>query len=163
VSDPADPADPLAELVHELLRHTRLVHMMKSWMSGTVPPGLDGAAFGVLMALFKCGARRQGEIAEVSLLDPSTVSRYVAQLVRAGLVSRRADPADGRAVQLVLTPAGAALAEQVATRRRAMLGDLIADWSPADAGTLVGLLRRLNDDIEARRDGVDSAVRSVTG
>ena len=149
-------ADPLEELVHELARHGRLLHLLKQRMGAFLPAGLDGAAVGVLMALVRCGARRQGEIAEVTYLDPSTVSRYVAQLVRAGLASRRADPADGRAVQLVATPAGVALAEEVATRRQALIGRMIDDWSPDDARTLLVLLRRLNDDMESRRDGADA-------
>src|SRR5690606_5809955 len=102
--------------------------------------------------------RRQGELADVTFLDPSTVSRYVAQLVRAGLVTRQADPLDGRAVQLVATPSGLPLAREAAARRQAYVGEVLADWSPDDAQALVVLLRRLNDDIESHRDG-NAAVR----
>jgi len=156
-------ADPLEELAHELGRHGRLLHMLKSRVAALVPAGLDGAAVSVLVTLVRCGPRRQGEIAEATLLDPSTVSRYVAQLVRAGLTSRRPDPADGRAVQLVATPAGTALAEEVVARRQTMLGEMIADWSPDDARTLLVLLRRLNDDMESRRDDTDVARPAATG
>jgi DNA-binding MarR family transcriptional regulator len=138
-----------------------MLHMLKNRMAALVPAGLDGAALGVLSALTRCGPRRQGELAEATFLDPSTVSRYVAQLVRAGLVSRRPDPADGRAVQLVATPRGAALADEAVSRRQSMLGEMIADWSPEDAGTLLRLLRRLNDDMEARRDGAEHVGRAT--
>jgi DNA-binding MarR family transcriptional regulator len=136
-----------------------MLHMMKHRMAALVPAGLDGAALGVLAALTRCGPRRQGELAEATFLDPSTVSRYVAQLVRAELVSRRPDPADGRAVQLVATQQGAALAEEAAARRQSMLGGMIADWSAEDARMLLRLLRRLNDDMEARRDVAEPAGR----
>jgi DNA-binding MarR family transcriptional regulator len=149
-------------LLNELVRHSRLLHQLKGQMTTIGPPGLDAAAFGVLMTLVKQGPRRQGELAGACILDPSTVSRYVAQLVRTGLVSRRPDPADGRAVQLVATDEGVAVAEEAVTRRRGFIGQMIADWSPEDATTLVRLLRRLNDGMECRhRDVVEHAGRPV--
>jgi DNA-binding MarR family transcriptional regulator len=159
----AEADENCGDLLHELSRHSRLLHLLKSRMTTRLPTGLEGAAFGILMALVKCGPRRQGELAEFSLLDPSTVSRYVAQLVRAGLVSRRPDPADGRAVQLLATDEGEVLAKEAAARRQAMLGEILADWSPEDARTLVRLLRRLNDGIEVQREGAEPPWRSEGG
>ena len=140
------------ELAQELGRHARLLHMMKARMAGWAPVGLDGAAFGLLMALVKCGPARQGELAEHSMLDPSTVSRYVGQLVKAGLVSRRPDPGDGRAVQLVATDQGLAIGAQAMTRREEFITDLLANWTDQDASDLVRLLRRLNDEMGRRRE-----------
>jgi DNA-binding MarR family transcriptional regulator len=140
------------ELGQELGRHARLLHMLKSRMAAWAPAGLDGAAFGLLMALVKCGPSRQGELAERSLLDPSTVSRYVGQLVKAGLVNRRPDPADGRAVQLVATEQGLAVGAEASARREQLMAELLATWSEDDARMLVILLRRLNDAMEVRRD-----------
>jgi DNA-binding MarR family transcriptional regulator len=145
--------DPLTaeELAQELGRHARLLHMLRSQMTSSAPSGMDGAAFGVLMGLVKCGPSRQGELAERSMLDPSTVSRYVAQLVKTGLIDRRPDPADGRAVQLVASEQGQALAAQAMARRRLLIGDMLESWSDEDARQLVRLLRRLNDEMDARR------------
>ena len=56
-----------------------------------------------------------------------------------------------------------ALAEEVVARRQTMLGEMIADWSPDDARTLLVLLRRLNDDMESRRDDTDVARPAATG
>jgi DNA-binding MarR family transcriptional regulator len=49
---------------------------------------------------------RSSDLAARAGLDPSTVSRAVAGLVTQGLVTREADPHDGRATLLVVTPAG---------------------------------------------------------
>jgi len=155
-------ADNCGELAHELARHGRLLHVLKTQLSAPLPSGLDGAAFAVLMALAKGGPRRQGELAEATLLDPSTVSRYAAQLVRAGLVERRPDPADGRAVHLVATAQGTAFATEAVERRQSLIADLIKDWSQQDADTLVRLLRRLNDGMECRRDGAEPVGRTGT-
>jgi len=96
------------------------------------------------------------------MLDPSTVSRYVGQLVKAGLVERRADPADGRAVQLAAGRDGEALAAEALSRREQLIGDLIADWSADDAQALVTLLGRLNDHMEAQRDAPVRAPTATT-
>jgi DNA-binding MarR family transcriptional regulator len=148
------------ELVSELVRHSRLLQLLKAHATGWAPAGLDGAAFGILITVVKCGPRRQGELADTALLDPSTVSRYVAQLVRAGLVTRQPDPVDGRAVHLVATAEGVALAQEALRRRRAMIESMLEGWSPDDAATLVRLLRRLNDEMESRRESFDAPARA---
>lgn len=48
------------------------------------------------------------ELSERTLVPHSTLSRQVAAMERAGLVSRMPDAEDGRAVQVVLTPRGRA-------------------------------------------------------
>ncbi|MDQ1288403.1 MAG: hypothetical protein QG622_1968 [Actinomycetota bacterium] len=142
------------ELSHELSRHARLLHLAKTRMHIETPTGLDAATFGLLMSLVKNGPVRQGELAGNCLLDPSTVSRYVGQLVRAGLVTRRPDPADGRAVQLVLTDEGRGVGARVQARREELIAQLLAGWSLDDAHTFVRLMRRLNDEMETLRDTI---------
>jgi DNA-binding MarR family transcriptional regulator len=138
-------------LSHELIRYTRLHHVLKSRLGSAFPDGLDHAAMGVLMTLIKRGALRQGELAELALLDPSTVSRHVGQLVRAGLVERRPDPADGRAVQLVATRSGHALGDDLAQRRRSLFHATLSSRDQDEVRRLAGLLGRLNDDLESQR------------
>jgi DNA-binding MarR family transcriptional regulator len=145
-----DPA-LAAALNQELSRHARILHSIKSGMAALVPEGLDAAAFGLLLTLVGCGPRRQGELAELCLLDPSTVSRHVAQLARAGYVQRRPDPQDGRAVQLVATDDGDRIAQEIGTRRHAVISEALRGWPPDDVQQLVALLRRLNDDLDAVR------------
>ena len=150
---PAPGLDPAlaSALTQELSRHARLLHAMKATMASLVPEGLDPAAFQLLLTLVRCGPRRQGELAEMSMLDPSTVSRYVGQLARAGYVERRPDPKDGRAVQLAASDAGASVAREIGNRRQETIVSALASWDPADIATLVTLLARLNDDLDAHR------------
>lgn len=141
----------VSSLAHEMIRHVRLLHVVKSGLAATTPQGLEGAEIALLMHLVKGGPRRQGELAEIALLDPSTVSRYVGQLARRGLVERRADPADGRAVQLVATERGHSTAHAMIDRRNAALRQVLAGWSERDLHTLITLFTRLNDDLDAGR------------
>jgi DNA-binding MarR family transcriptional regulator len=138
-------------LGYELVRHARLLNVLRSQLSSVAPVGLDYAAFALLMTLNKCGAKRQGELADLALLDPSTVSRHIGQLVRAGLVERRADPDDGRAVQLLATAAGVQVGRELLERRQHVIREVTSEWDDESKRTLFLLLRRLNDDLEAHR------------
>jgi DNA-binding MarR family transcriptional regulator len=64
-------------------------------------------------------------------LDPSTLSRTVDSLVKAGLVERSEDPSDRRSLRLVLTPAGEAKVryiDETCNRTYAhLLGELSAE------------------------------------
>lgn len=157
-----DPAltDPVTVLAHELVRYSRMLHVVKtSLQTGT--HGLEGAEIPLLMQLVRCGPRRQGELADVALLDASTVSRYVGQLARRGLVERRPDPADGRAVQLVATERGHETATAMIARRNELLRQVLAHWSDDDLHALTGLLARFNDDFEAARAGLTGTTAST--
>jgi DNA-binding MarR family transcriptional regulator len=56
---------------------------------------------------------RTGQIAVSERVSQSSITTTVDRLERLGLVERRPDPTDGRAITVCLTPAGAdALAEQ---------------------------------------------------
>jgi DNA-binding MarR family transcriptional regulator len=120
-------------------------------MAGLLPAGLDPAAAQLLAWLVKQGPSRQGELAECTFLDPSTVSRRISQLVQHGLVERRADEGDGRAVRLHPTERGRELFQAFWAKREQLVQATVEAWEPADIRTLTTLLRRLNDDIEARR------------
>ena len=155
------PDQPLmADLSHEITRHARLLHVLKSSMAGLVPEGLDAAAFGLLIVLVRGGPRRQGELAETCMLDPSTVSRHVGQLARAGYVERRPAPGDGRAVHLVATGEGEQVAHEIARVRLNLISQALADWTAEDLGRLVVLMRRLNDDLDAFRPQLPSITGS---
>jgi DNA-binding MarR family transcriptional regulator len=139
-------------VAHELGRQSRLLHIWKTRMAAWAPAGMDWAAFGLLMTLVKCGPCRQSELADVTMLDPSTVSRHVGQLVKHGMVARQPDPDDGRAVRLIATDAGEAMAKELLTRREEMFHGILGDWSEEDAAALLALMRRLNDGLEKGLD-----------
>jgi DNA-binding MarR family transcriptional regulator len=135
----------------ELFRQARILHMLKARLSAESAAGLDSGALGVLIHVVKSGGIRQRELAECAMLDPSTVSRHVALLVRVGHVERQPDPDDGRAVRLVATPTGVAMHEQLVSRRESLMREVLSHWSEQDLDDLTSRLRRLNDDIEACR------------
>lgn len=141
----------VARLTQELSRHARLLHLMKVQLADAVPPGMDWATLGVLAQLTRCGATRQADLAALSLLDPSTISRHIGHLVRQGLVERRPDPQDGRAVRLAVTDQGHTIVDHTVRRRTQAFQTVLAGWGVEDLHTLTALLTRFNDDLESFR------------
>jgi DNA-binding MarR family transcriptional regulator len=112
---------------------------------------LDFSLIPLLKALAHRGELRLTDLAGVLDLDASTVSRHVRTLEERGLVARTTDPDDGRATRLALTDEGRERLEAGASRRRALIAELLEDWSPEDRETLRRLLTRLADDVLEHR------------
>ena len=113
------------------------------------PMGLTHPQYLVMLALWEGEPLRVSELADRLSLEPATLSPLLKRLEAAGLVTRRRDPADERAVAVTLTPAGRRLrqdAERIPHAVMARLGIGLAE--------LEELRDRLTTVIEAaRRDG----------
>lgn len=101
-----------------------------------------------LLALLRSGPLRMSELAKRCSLDQSTVSRHVAHLERDDLACRSADPKDGRAFSVQLTAKGSKLLAKFDQVRRALLAEVLGDWTEKDIKTLASLLSRLVRDLE---------------
>ncbi|MFB9929745.1 MarR family winged helix-turn-helix transcriptional regulator [Amycolatopsis halotolerans] len=122
-----------ADLADQLLTLTRLVQRAEAAPA-------EAMCLPLLAMLADDGPFRAGEIAAVLGVNPSTVSRQVAGLVRSGLIERRADPEDGRASPLVVTAAGRGILDAERQRRAAQFGDALAGWSPDERARFADLL-----------------------
>jgi DNA-binding MarR family transcriptional regulator len=85
---------------------------------------------------------RSGALAECVQSDPSTVSRQVAALVKDGYLERRADPDDGRASLLVLTPKAHTLLAEHDQIRLTYFARMLDGWSDTDLRRFAALLER---------------------
>lgn len=121
------------------------------------PEGETSPQF-LLVKLAHFGPSRASELAERVCADPSTVSRQVAQLVKSGLVERRADPDDGRASILVPTDLGLVKVREHVRRRGEVLRPVVADWSPQDRADLIRLVKKYTEGIEAHREQLISGM-----
>ncbi|WP_433792570.1 MarR family winged helix-turn-helix transcriptional regulator [Actinoplanes sp. CA-252034] len=130
----------LIDAFHDLLKAVRLVKQQQ-------PPI---APLGMLAAISRhepAGSCHMKELAAEHALDPSTVSRAVAGLVRDGLVLRIADPSDGRASTLRLTDRGVAALEEVRSRFEQQITAALRDWTPEEIATLTTSLDRFANDL----------------
>ncbi|MGY4707709.1 MarR family winged helix-turn-helix transcriptional regulator [Candidatus Bipolaricaulota sp. J31] len=110
-------------------------------------------------ALLDWIARNEGarlrEIATGLGVTPPTVSVALRRLEELGLVERRPDPRDRRAVRFTLTPEGKALQRRAAGFKHRRARTLLAPLSPAERETLVRLLEKALSALEKgeRREG----------
>jgi DNA-binding MarR family transcriptional regulator len=85
-----------------------------------------------LVVLASRGPQSVAALAEAVAVTPPTASRLCDRLVRKGLIRRREDARDRRAVRLALSKAGRELVDAVTARRRAEIARLL-DAVPLDA------------------------------
>ena len=137
---PSEP-DPITAVEREF--GTLMMHLIrfKHHVNGD---RIDRIALMVLGNLARCGPSRLGAVAEWTGLDPSTVSRQVADLEKAGLLAREADPEDRRAVLLKATAEGERVLDRLSRGRRRRVERLLSDWEPEDIVTFGRLLAQLN-------------------
>ncbi|QGN35210.1 MarR family winged helix-turn-helix transcriptional regulator [Microlunatus sp. Gsoil 973] len=106
--------------------------------------GLNGADFAVLATLVRVapdnGMSQRGLMAELDL-SSGTVSLRVERLVRAGLVTRTADPDDGRGSIVALTSAGRDVFERCAPAHLDNERRLLTALTPEQQDQLAALLR----------------------
>ena len=137
-----------------MLRIQRAFAAMRQQLTAsgsTSGDGVEWAAYGLLFQLVKDGPQRSSALAETACVDPSTVSRQVAQLVKAGLVERQSDPGDGRAALLVSTDRGRAAYAAKQEHRQRMFTRVLEGWSADDVDALTALLTRFNDSFVEQR------------
>ncbi|WP_228714043.1 MarR family winged helix-turn-helix transcriptional regulator [Prauserella endophytica] len=99
------------------------------------------------------GPHRSGEIAAAMGVNPSTGSRQVANLVRSGLVERRADPGDGRASLLAVAIAGHRARDAERRRGAARITEALAGWTPESRDRFAEMLGCFASDLQRTHDG----------
>ncbi|HMJ02263.1 MAG TPA: MarR family transcriptional regulator [Conexibacter sp.] len=92
------------------------------------------------------GPLTPSSLARCERIQRPTATRVVARLEEAELVSRTADPSDGRVAHVAITPAGRALLKRIRSRKNEYLARRLRELAPAEQATLAeaaGLLERL--------------------
>ena len=118
------------------------LHRLRDRISAEVGAGVDVAALHTLSRIGSSGPLRATYLAERSGLDVSTVSRRIAELEDAGLVTRTRDPDDRRARILQITPKGRRVLATFRKARSRVLDDALADWPPEEIRSLAVTLSR---------------------
>ena len=159
--DLADATDPelqrsAEDIAAAIITMMRQLNSIKSRVA--TDPNADHSQLFLLVRLAQHGPSRASDLAEQVCADPSTVSRQVASLVKAGLIERRADPDDGRASILVPTELGLARVREFSVQRGATMRPVIADWSQEERDDLLRLVTKYTEGIEAHREQIITAM-----
>ena len=155
--------DSAAALGEQVIRLQRAIAGMRHQLAAsrsTSGDGVEWAAYGLLFQLVHDGPRRSSALAETACVDPSTVSRQVAQLVKAGLVERQSDPEDGRASLLVATERGRETYAAKQEHRQRMFAHVLEGWPADDVDALTALLARFNDSFVEQRTSLTDLAQS---
>ena len=123
------------------------------------PHGLSEATALPLILLARQGRMRQASLAEAIGVEAPSLVRTLDQLCALGLVSREADPSDGRAKSLVLTERGHRLTLRLASDLGALRRRVFAEIDPDDLEAAGRVFTRLTgpSDVDglAGRTGAD--------
>jgi DNA-binding MarR family transcriptional regulator len=132
----------------ELRAVMRRVKRLIAERASDVHADLQPASYVILNWLAHHGPARGSALAEAFHIDKGAISRQVQHLVDLGLVARTADPEDGRATLVSLTPRAEELLRRADAERRQQWEGRLADWSVTDLQSFAAQLRRFNSDIE---------------
>lgn len=110
--------------------------------------GVSRAQWQVLIALARAQGSSQAALAERLEVETITVGRMVDRLEEAGLVERRADPADRRAWRLFLTARAHGLLNDLQPVADAVRAEMLAGLDEAEQAVLRELLGRLRANLQ---------------
>jgi DNA-binding MarR family transcriptional regulator len=107
----------------------------------------------VLLNTVRNGPIRLSDVAEQEGLNPTLLSRTVANLAQDGFVTRTADEHDRRSAWLNATPSGRDLAERIRAQRTHALQVALAELSTEDRETVEAALPALEELAQHLRQG----------
>lgn len=124
-----EPAFPDAELAARLrLLVMRLYRRLRAEAGDELSPTLTAA----LVSVERHGPLTLGRLAELERVTPPSITRVVASLEAAELVTRVTDAEDRRVARLSITPEGERLLRESRTRKTAFLAERLAELGEAD-------------------------------
>jgi DNA-binding MarR family transcriptional regulator len=116
--------------------------------------GLTPTRISVLFTVARLGPIRLSELAEEEGLNPTMLSRVIADFADAGLVTRLPDPDDRRAALVQATEGGRDLCGRMRDERTDVLGIALAELTGEDRRAVeraLPVLERLAEGLKGRR------------
>lgn len=142
--------DDLRAIESEVASLIRRVKRVMGERAREVHPELHPMTYFLLTHLTTHGPMRGADLSDAFGMDKGGVSRQAQALVDMGLVERKPDPEDRRAVLLDASEEGRRRLEEMRRSRQDRFDERLADWSDDDlasfAGQLAAYNRALSDD-----------------
>jgi len=143
MTDPLDLGNYLPYLVNRL--GSALVASMTA--NALAQHDLNIEAWRVLAVLSYRGAQRQIDLAGMTSIEVSTLSRLVTRLVRMGLVTRRRSATSSREVVIALAAMGRGLVARIIPLARQLEETAAAGIPAKDMAVVKRSLRRMFDNM----------------
>ncbi|MFI8664329.1 MarR family winged helix-turn-helix transcriptional regulator [Rhodococcus qingshengii] len=139
----------VAEALGTVLQRRHRKHLYAR-LTRDVGDGVDASTYPLLSGLARVGACSAAELGREIGLDRSGVSRRATRLEVAGLISRRTDSADTRAVRLELTSRGQAAVATLRMRLASEIDALFEGWSESETRSFAeGFVRFVESELFA--------------
>jgi DNA-binding MarR family transcriptional regulator len=110
-----------------------------------VAAGLTPTRISVLLTVVREGSVRLSDLASSEAINPTQLSRTIAQLTQDGLVARSPDEGDRRAAWVKATPAGKKLAERIRRERTDALNVALEGLSGEERERILSALGALEE------------------
>ncbi|MFL5826020.1 MAG: MarR family winged helix-turn-helix transcriptional regulator [Thermoleophilaceae bacterium] len=124
---------------------TRTARRLRQEADAGLSPSLSAA----LATIERCGPVSPSRLAELERIQRPTATRLLARLEERELVTRAADPEDGRSSHVAIAPEGRALLKKLRSRKNAYLARRIKRLEEDDLRTLdraADILERLLEE-----------------
>jgi MarR family transcriptional regulator, organic hydroperoxide resistance regulator len=112
---------------------------------------LSIAMWRVMAALAASGSTRQIDLADLTSIDASTLSRLVTRLVRQGLATRTRSAASNREVAVALSAKGYTLIARLIPLARAIEAEAATGISAQELAVVKRCLRRMYANMQSRQ------------
>jgi len=129
----------------------RLSRRLRTTAAGSAA-GLTPTRISVLLTVVREGPIRLSALAESESLNPTMLSRIIADLVDAGLLARTSDDSDRRAAWVAATQDGRGLAQRMRRERTDAVNEALEGLAPADRRLLEKALPALEELAEQLKD-----------
>jgi DNA-binding MarR family transcriptional regulator len=116
--------------------HSAAIHLLRGVRKEDERTGVGPARLSALSVLVFAGPMRLSELARIEQVKPPTMTKVIAGLEAGGLVRRRPDRGDARAVRLEATVRGTKLLQAGRRRRVARLGIVLQVLAPGELDVL---------------------------
>ncbi|MHA7239658.1 MarR family winged helix-turn-helix transcriptional regulator [Arthrobacter sp. TMS1-12-1] len=148
-----------AELVHHIFDLQRALRAVTA--ASMKNSALGPAHTGVLFFIGEGGPLRASALAARLGVGPSALSRQLADLEQYGFVVRTADPLDGRACLLSLSPQGRAYLSETYDGRAQTLREILSDWTESEAAAASSSVQHLTTALRAAGPHVTGAAHAT--
>ena len=131
----------------------RLSRRLRTTAAGSAA-GLTPTKISVLLTVVREGPIRLSALADSESLNPTMLSRVIADLVESGLLARTSDDGDRRAAWVEPTEDGRQLAHRMRRERTDAVNDALEGLTPADRDLLekaLPALEQLAEQLKERR------------
>ena len=140
----------LGEFLPYLVNWAGMIIAEQFGMKTLAPHQLSIVMWRVMAVLASNGSQRQIDLAELTSIDASTLSRIVTRLVRIGLLTRTRSTTSSREVVVMLSAKGNTLVARLIPQAYEIEAAAAAGLSPDELAVVKRCLRRIYGNMKSR-------------